>query len=214
MNIKEAQKTLSEIIQEATSKGPTLVLLSGGSTVKISSKIFENLSDTQWGNLRITLTDERYGAYNHPDSNWKQLLESGLSAPETSCIPVLSPQQLDRETTAKLFAKNLDNLLKDCNQVIGFFGIGLDSHIAGILPGSSAVSEAGIVSDFDGGKFQRITIAPPFFDRITKGIIYAEGSAKADVFEMLSKDLPEDDYPDQLIKRCQSYTLMYNEEGL
>jgi 6-phosphogluconolactonase/glucosamine-6-phosphate isomerase/deaminase len=100
--------------------------------------------------------------------------------------------------------------------VLGFwgFGIGLDSHIAGILPDSPAVTEPGIVCEFDGGQFERITIAPSFFERITEGIIYTEGAVKAEAFEKLSEDLPVETYPDQLIKQCQSYKLIYNQEGV
>lgn len=212
--MKDAQKTLEEMIQEASSQGPTLVLLSGGSTVKVSAGVFSNLTEDQWSNLYISLTDERYGLYNHQDSNWRQLRENGLKIPDRSSIPVLQPDNQNRATTALRYAQNLERLSKECRHIIGFFGIGLDSHIAGILPDSPAVTESGIVCDFDGGQFERITIAPSFFERITDGIIYTEGAVKAEAFEKLSKDLPVETYPDQLIKRCQSYKLIYNREGV
>ena len=166
--MKDAQKTLEEMIHEASSQGPTLVLLSGGSTVKISSGAFSNLSEDQWSNLYISLTDERYGHYDHQDSNWRQLRENGLKIPDRSSIPVLKPGNQDRATTALRYAQNLERLSKECQHIIGFFGIGLDSHIAGILPDSPAVTEPGIVCEFDGGQFERITIAPSFFERITE----------------------------------------------
>jgi len=93
----------STVLRELSLEKKVLLFLTGGSSISVGVKISEILRNSQdqnlLKNLTITLTDERYGEVNYPESNWYQLLQKGFSLPGAKLIPVLKGEdknELDR----------------------------------------------------------------------------------------------------------------------
>lgn len=201
-----------EEIKEKTSTGNVLYLASGGSSIAVSVRIINQLPADVRAKLTFSLTDERYGQVGHADSNWKQFLDGGLSTEGMTLLPVLQEGNMTREETATHFASALTSVLETSPYVIALFGIGADSHIAGLLPQSSAVQEEKtIVASYLAPPYERISITPQVFRKIDSGYIYARGESKKNAIEGLSQDLPFVSHPNQLIKWCGHYFVSFNQ---
>lgn len=162
--------------------------------------------------IAIMLTDERYGIYDHPDSNARQLREAGFDASEATFIPVLTPENLSLEATCSRYNEALRTAFAYADVVIGQFGIGPDGHIAGILPHSSAVRARKLVAGYDAGNFIRITMTPPAFSHIGVAYAFAGGSTKhAALLSLQQKKLALSVQPAQILRRvAESY--IYNDQ--
>lgn len=208
---EEVANLVARTLQQHTAKEKVLLLLSGGSSVPIGIRALSLLSTEERARIVIGMTDERYGAYFHADSNWKTLCDQGIESlviPE--CHPILTKDNLSKEEFAERYARMLMNFIKDSVAIIGLFGIGADDHIAGILPESTAAMEYNqLMTAYDAGKFQRITITPSFFPHINTAIVCAGGNEKREAVERLQSELPATKHPDQLIKRCGTYQIYY-----
>lgn len=193
-------------------KGEVLLFLSGGSTIPIGVDALHNIPANIAPRLHIALADERYGAYLHADSNWKGLLDAGLSEDQGFVLhPVITSSALPIKETSVAYEAVLLELFEKISTVIALFGIGEDDHIAGILPDSPAAHETKrFVIDYDAGKFQRITIAPPVFPYITTAMISAKGEKKRESIARLSESLDSIMHPDQLVHQCAKTTIFYS----
>lgn len=186
----------------------TLWLIPGGSNIPISVCAMDIIKESVIGkpkvmsNLYITLTDERFGPVGHADSNWTQLEKAGfdfsylsLSAPYSYGVnaePVLlanpgGDKTLDLEETVKSWEKRVVKLFDSADIIIGQFGIGADGHIAGILPGSPAVSCKSMVCGYTSPKFTRITLTFPALRRVNSAYAFAFGEEKRPALEKLMK---------------------------
>jgi len=149
-------------------------------------------------NLTVTLTDERYGSINHPDSNWRQLREQGFDFALVNAIPVLVGKSLDE--TTKLFGINLRDALNQNDVIVGQFGIGTDGHIAGVLPNSIGVKSPGTVVSYDAGKFKRITITLKTISSMNIAYSFVYGESKREAISNLRMNLTVDEQPAQILK--------------
>jgi 6-phosphogluconolactonase len=205
------QKIADEITEQAKTR-KVLYLASGGSSIPVSVAVLKSLSPETMRKLTLTLTDERYGNVGHPDSNWQQLKDVGLDTSMFSCVPVLPPGELEKEEVAEHFEEHLSALFKTSPYIIALFGIGADSHIAGILPDSDAVKEEKhLVAVYDAGAFTRITITPPVFHMIDSAYVYARGESKRAAVDGIGQELPFVSFPNQLVKWCGHYSVSYNQ---
>lgn len=204
---------IAEEISEKSQSQRVLYFASGGSSIPISIKIINSLPLNVRAQLLFTLTDERYGKVGHPDSNWQQFVVGGIDFSGIDTLPILTDPVASKEETAMQFAEELRKQFEDHPYTIALFGIGADSHIAGILPHSPAVKEVTqLVSSYHAGQYERITITPPVFPLIDSAYIYARGEAKKDAVEKLESDLPFLEYPNQLVKRCGGYIVHFEAE--
>lgn len=181
-----------------------LWLLSGGSNIAISVEAFNILKKEYpariMPNLAVTLTDERYGKPGHHDSNWQHLLDAGFMMKDIWAVPVLSNLPLDK--TVEKYIENYKEMSHWADVVIGQFGIGPDGHIAGILPGSIAVTCKENACGYDGGKFVRVTLTPHAIRSIDSAYTFAFGSSKKEAVEKLHKDdISISDLPAQVLKK-------------
>jgi len=94
---------------------------------------------------------------------------------------------------------------------VGLFGIGADGHTAGILPGSSVLTDSHIVSTYTGPDFQRITITPLVVAKLDVAIAFATGSKKASALSDLQKDLSISQQPAQVLKLANSTYIYTNQ---
>lgn len=187
----------------------TLLLLTGGSTIAIFAKAWAEVDYEHKNKAILTLTDERYGIPGHRDSNWQQLqnLEVDLSNPRN--LPVLQ-SGLSLEETAQVWNQKLRRAVDYANKVIAIFGIGADSHIAGIKPSSPPLHESSnLAAAYKADDFERITITPAIFPLINEALIFASGDKKHAALELLEKNLDSVSFPDQLIKQTGQFTVYY-----
>jgi len=68
----------SSILKQLAGGKHVLLFLAGGSSVMVAVQLAKILKKYSCKNLTITLTDERYGAIDHFNSNYFQLMEKVL----------------------------------------------------------------------------------------------------------------------------------------
>jgi len=204
------QKMIAETIAEAIvnqleAGKKVLWLIPGGSAIAVAVEVSKIIIGSSYEKLTVTLTDERYGELNHPDSNWLQLQQAGFYLPEAHLIPVISDK--DMAETTEEFAKNLKEELANADYSIGFFGIGPDGHTAGILPGSPAVSSDNLTADYSAGNFERITITPKVIVQLSEAFVYAVGENKWEALAKLETEVDLDEEPSQILKQVPKLTI-------
>lgn len=214
MTTFQSARRIADCIMENCS-GKTLVLLSGSSSSKIGIKALQLLPQEILDEITVTLVDERFVAFDSPDSNWNTLLGLGLKDIAVQKIAVLGQNNDTREQVSADFLQALSTAQSEAQYTVAVFGIGTDNHIAGILPNSEAAkTHDQIVTNYATDSFERITITPPFFETIDFAFLYAEGAGKATAIQLLSSNLDSVGYPAQLLKNTKNWEILYNEEAL
>ncbi len=203
---------LTARLQTALQAGKRVLwLVPGGSSIAIAAAVSQNLQGTDVHNLMVTLTDERFGTVGHKDSNWKQLADAGFSLPGAHLSPVLDGSG-DRPHTTMQFANTLQELYRQSDYKLGFFGMGADGHTAGNIPGSPAVTSLEFAASFD-GSFQRITMTPIAIAQLDEAVVYAVGEEKKPALEQLQQDLPLETQPAQALKKIPELTIFNDQTG-
>jgi 6-phosphogluconolactonase/glucosamine-6-phosphate isomerase/deaminase len=188
-----------------------LWFVTGGSNVSVDIAVMNRLDNELTKNLTITLTDERHGDYGHPDSNWQQLLDGGFDSKQARIFPVLQLDNQSLEQTTRIYATNLDVALDEAEVVIGFYGLGNDGHIAGILPNSVAVDAQGSATGYQTEQFNRITTTFETIRRCDVAYMYAGGADKLEPLQNLAKDIALAEQPAQVLKQI-SEAYIYNDQ--
>jgi 6-phosphogluconolactonase/glucosamine-6-phosphate isomerase/deaminase len=189
-----------------------LWLVCGGSAEAVAIAVSKQLQGKDLRLLTVTLTDERYGAVGHADSNWQQLADGGFELPGAAMVPVLEPGE-DRALTTEKFNDNLQGLLRRAEYRIGLFGVGPDGHTAGILPYSPAVNAVGFAASYDGPDYQRITMTPNAITKLDEAVIYAVGQTKWPVIDAFDDDSALDAQPAQILKHVPVLTICNDRKG-
>lgn len=185
-----------------------LWLVPGGSAIAIAVAVGKRLAGTDTTNLYVTLTDERYGAVGHGDSNWKQLLDAGFDIPGAQLAPVLSGAGIGE--TAKACADYLETQLNGADYSVGLFGMGADGHTAGVLPGSDVVASTELAVHYQADDYQRVTMTLAAIARLDDAVVYATGPEKIDALEGLRTEVSLAEQPAQVLKQVHSSTI-YND---
>lgn len=193
--------------------GPTLWFVSGGSNIKLAVSIMERIDSELSSNLTIALADERFGPYNHPDSNWSQLMNKGFDPKNARLIETLTRESTSLEDTVNRYQNNLLLAMEESTEIIGQFGMGVDGHIAGILPGSVACEEVpNIVIGYESQPFTRITLSLNGIRKLSSAFLIAVGQDKHDQLDkLINQDLPVNVQPAQIIKQVQE-SYLYNDQ--
>jgi 6-phosphogluconolactonase/glucosamine-6-phosphate isomerase/deaminase len=209
---KAGERALAARLIDALSMGPVLWLVPGGSNIPISVDVMQSLPEKLQTNLVIALTDERYGAPNHPDSNWLQLTEAGFKPGRAAVITPLSSDPLPLAQAIARYEKNLAQAFQKAGVIIGQFGIGADGHIAGILPGSSAVKDTNLVASYEAPDFTRITLTPTALAHLQAAYVFAYGEAKEPALSQLrDENLSITEQPSQILKQLPE-VYIYNDQ--
>lgn len=211
--------SLASTIAEALNNGhKALFLICGGSNIPHIVKALEIIhgivKDDLLPNLTVALTDERYGPVRHKDSNWQQIEDMGANLRKIETVPVLMGKSF--EVTVNEYSARIKNIIEDVETdgglVCGIFGIGSDSHIAGILPGSPAIDDPRYVCGYDAGSYIRITITPRVIRRIGKAYAFAFGDSKMEAMRRLkAANAPIDREPCQILKELAD-ALVYSDQ--
>jgi 6-phosphogluconolactonase/glucosamine-6-phosphate isomerase/deaminase len=208
-----SQHIANSIIKNCT--GKTLLLLSGGSSAKVGIKVLQLLPQEILQKVTVALCDERFVAFDSPDSNWNLLTTLGINEIDVKKIAVLPRDSEDRQRVALDYSEALKTELTNSQHVVAILGLGVDNHTAGILPNTEASHTTNLLTfDYATDNFERITITPAFFTNIDFAFLYTEGAEKKSAVELLNNDLDPVAYPSQLIKNTKSWEVLYNEEAL
>jgi 6-phosphogluconolactonase/glucosamine-6-phosphate isomerase/deaminase len=202
----------ARIITELQDGKKVLWLVCGGSNISISVAAlrlikagFPKLSPEK---LSITLTDERYGPVGHFDSNWKQLADAGFNFALMRSRPVLTGLGLDE--TVNVFEGTFENVSHEADIVIGQFGIGADSHIAGALPGSPAIDSKRTAVAYKSGNFTRITLTLAALSRLDVAYAFVFGESKKKAVDSLrDTDASISEQPVQVLKKLREAHLIF-----
>jgi len=202
---------LSERLNQELKRGKKVLwLVCGGSSIPLEVRAMAQVPQELQHNLTLALTDERYGEFGHPDSNWQQLDEAGFQPGDATSIPTLVPH-LSLVETCETYEHNIATALAGADIVIAQFGIGADGHIAGALPDSPAITEDRLVAGYDAGNFTRVTLTPPALRQITVAYAFVYGDAKRETLQNLQdKNLPLKKQPAQILKQLPE-TYIYND---
>jgi 6-phosphogluconolactonase/glucosamine-6-phosphate isomerase/deaminase len=208
-SVDDAAKYIAgEIVSHMSGESKVLWLVPGGSAIKVAVEAAKIIAEYPHKNLSVTLTDERYGPVGHKDSNWKQLFDAGFRLPEAKLFPVLTGEDL--KMTAEDFSNIISRELAFADYKIGLFGMGVDGHLAGILPKSGAVFSFGLAFGYKTAQFERITITNKVIINLDEAVLYAEGSEKEDALENLDKDLGVFFQPAQVLRKVKKFKVFYN----
>jgi len=202
---KDGIQALADTIISFLKKGNTVLwLVPGGSNVPIAVEamgiIRRSVKQASLAKLAITLTDERYGPVGHPDSNWKQLQDAGISFAGIRAYPILDGSSFAETVTT--FGDNIKAILASTDVIIGQFGMGADGHIAGILPHSPAVLEEALPTvGYESKPFTRISLTFSVLRKIDAAYVFVSNGSKKDAIDLLHRDdVSLDDQPAQILK--------------
>jgi 6-phosphogluconolactonase/glucosamine-6-phosphate isomerase/deaminase len=156
-----------------------LWLVSGGSNIPLSIQVMRALPPETHKNLAIMLADERFGTFNHKDSNMHQLAELGFQPGTATVVPVLAPGEQTLDETCVRYNRAVRTAFRNADVIVGQFGMGADGHIGGILPDSPAADPTKkFVVGYDAGAFLRITLTPYAIKQVTAAYLFAFGDTK------------------------------------
>jgi 6-phosphogluconolactonase len=161
------------------------VAISGGSTPQIIYRLISSppyIDRLDWSKVYLFWSDERSVPPDHPDSNYRQAMQSGLSR-----LP-LSPSQIfrmpaERELSAaaeeyeSLIRKNLGPSLFD----LVMLGVGEDGHVASLFPNSPALAlqdRLVAANEIAEKKTFRMTLTLPCINQSWRPVLYVWGSNK------------------------------------
>lgn len=216
MNIKSFDSVvqyLARVLGEQLDSGQRVLwLVPGGSLIGSAvevSKIIAN--NPNISNLTVTLTDERYGRPGHPDENWRKLIDAGFALEGARLCPVLQGE--DGLVTSAHYAELLESEFGGAGYSVGFFGMGPDSHIAGIKPDSPSVDEALLTSFYKGEDFERVTITFSAIKHLDEVVVAAKGKEKASAIKaLLDDDVPLSKSPAHILRQLPKVSLFTDYE--
>lgn len=181
-------------------------LLSGGSAITVAVLAARQL-DGNNRKLTVSLVDERYGALRHSDSNWAQLEQAGFNVPGAKLEPILTGKSASE--TAQDYNHLADSLFKHNDYCIGLLGIGVDGHIAGILPGSPAADAKDFACFYIAPDYSRLTLTPKALIQLDEVVVYAVDETKRQALNELDRSLDINEQPAQVLKLIPAVTI-YN----
>jgi 6-phosphogluconolactonase len=201
------------LIDELTAGKHVLWLVCGGSNIAAEAAIMQAIPADLSQRLTVTLTDERYGAVGHKDSNWQQLIEADFDAKAATAMPVLGGKSLE-ETVADYGAR-IEELFAKSDSAMALFGIGGDGHIAGILPDSPAARETtALTAGYDSPPYTRLTLTFPALQKIDIAYAMAFGPDKRAAIQRLqNEDRALTEQPSQVLKQLPEATIFSDQIG-
>ncbi len=187
-----------------------LWLVSGGSNIPHQVKIMNDLPDELTRRLTIIPIDERYGPEGHPDSNVKQLYDSGFKPKHAVFYAPLDGSPLDR--TVSNYAKAVQVAFGNTDRTIAQLGMGADGHIAGVFPGSPAMTAPILVMSYQGSDFLRMTLTLAALRQIDEAYLFVYGREKRAALDKLCDgDIAIEEQPAQVLRELRE-VYIYNDQ--
>lgn len=209
------QQFVSIAREAIAERGAFYVALAGGSTPKA---IFEKLAedpiakDVQWSKVWLFWSDERSVPPNHPDSNYRMAMQSGLNQlgiPEEQTFRMPADESLEHGASRyeALIREKVPDQVFDLIQL----GMGDDGHTASLFPETHALhtQDRLVVSNFVPQKDTwRMTFTYALINRARVISIYVLGAGKADILpEVLEGPYQPDHLPSQRVGTRSNHAL-------
>lgn len=215
-----AAKIISQVIAEKIAESQILLLLSGGSTVKIYPFLLQHLNRFQsLERLAVSLIDERWDKNPvHAAANWPQIIRTGLPELVASkggkVYQILQGNSLVQDTDK--FNKFLLEQIKLNPYIISLQGIGPDGHTAGIFPAERKIFNKIKVNkelaffhhQGPAGQKERISVTPEFISRINRIILFAKGLDKLPVLETVTRLWKSPETQEQKLGLASQYPVL------
>jgi 6-phosphogluconolactonase/glucosamine-6-phosphate isomerase/deaminase len=211
--VEQAASRLADAVNRSV---PTLLLLSGGSSVAVADKALDTLKPKHRKYITIAQIDERFGKPGHKDSNWNAIDDAAGDFNEYAGVaPILQGSGSIEEDSAYYDAR-LHELLKNNIIKVGLFGIGADGHIAGMLGGEQhsflKYTDGRLVVNFKGSDFPRITTTRSLMHYLDEAVVFAAGPSKRKAVMDLKKTIEPHMHPAQLLKDTNEAWVFYSKE--
>lgn len=120
---KAAKHLRRRLIDKLIAQRPVAWLIPGGSNIELSVAVMKSIPESLRSQLTILQTDERFGDYDHPDSNWLQLKQAGFDANGARVETVLTKNNLSLDESVERYNKIIEDIFQQNTVVIGQFGI-------------------------------------------------------------------------------------------
>ena len=200
-----------KIGNEIKSGKQVLWLIGGGSSIDIAAAARRGLPSDALNKLEVSLTDERFGPRSHSNSNWQALIDAGFEIRGLQATEIIKDQDLAAETLD--FDRFLKAALEKCDFTIGLIGIGADSHIAGIKPGSLAVKSHELAIGYRADDFERITMTFEAIKKLDLCVAYLKEKDKKQVIQSFKYEYPLDSRPSQILKQVKKAIIFVDTNG-
>lgn len=199
------------LVTELQAGKHVLWLVSGGSNINATVAVMPQIPVELRDHLTLMLSDERYGAVGHADSNYQQFLDKGFNPGPARFIPTLQ-SDMSLEATAAAYSETVQAEFAKADIIISQLGIGADGHIAGALPGTVATTSDAWVVGYDSPPYQRITLTFPALKLIDVDYSLVYGPDKqAALTQLQSANLPLAQQPAQILKLLPE-AYVYNDQ--
>ena len=209
---EEAASHIAERIRTLLASGKSVLwLVSGGSNIPIQIAAMQQIPDSLSKDLTIMPVDERYGPYNHRDSNATQLRKNGFDPKHAECVDVLE-DNLDMTDTVQLFNNYFAREVAMGDYIFATLGMGADGHTAGILPHSPALASTDFAIGYKARDFERITLcADAIATHCDEVVLCAFGESKVSALHRLAEhDDQRQAVPAILLREVKNCTV-YND---
>jgi 6-phosphogluconolactonase/glucosamine-6-phosphate isomerase/deaminase len=156
--------------------------------------------------------DERYGQLGHKDSNLEQLYAAKFDTGSAKILPILTDETDSLEIAVKHYEVTFESAVKDADFIIAQLGIGANGHIAGIQPGSPALTSKELIAGFSWDDYERLTLTAKALEKINVIYVLAYGEDKKDqLTKLMNEDLDPNLQPAQILKQM-SDVYIYNDQ--
>lgn len=208
----DAAAHIADRLQTVLGEGRSVLwLISGGSNIDIQISAMKQLSEDATRHLTIMPVDERYGPYNHLNSNAAQMRRGGFEPKRAEWIDILEPDESVQAAT-RLLNDYVARKVAGGDYVFATLGIGADGHTAGILPYSPALASTDFAITYQGPDYQRITLcADALVLHCDEVCVCAFGASKQPVLaKLIEGDDERDKRPADLLRGITNCTV-YND---
>jgi 6-phosphogluconolactonase len=183
---KAAAENAVEILSSAIeTNGQAFWVLAGGtSPMAAYRELVKEYADTlDWGKVTVLIGDERFVAYDHPDSNWGAIMKIFDGHEAFAPMIRIAPDILATvELTAESYESQIIGLGIERFDLV-WLGVGEDGHTLSLFPGNDAfttVTASWVVPVHDSPKppSERISLSLTALQYVSELVIFATGANK------------------------------------
>lgn len=185
---KAAAQYAAEVLKDSIADtGQATWVLAGGSTPMAAYRqiVDEYSTALDWSKVRLVIGDERCVSFDHPDSNWGQIMAilDTLDVPQGNLV---TPTHITDSKTAAVEYEERIETIPEFDLV--WLGMGEDGHTLSLFPGhdTDMRSERLVIPVLDSPKApsERISLTLKALKRARHCYILASGAGKADVVSL------------------------------
>ncbi len=201
--LAQAAGDLVEETFSASSRPNVSIGLAGGSTPQAAYRLLAE-RPLDWERAVLWLSDERWVAHDHPDSNGATILQTLAShVPARFLRPRYSPH-LNPSDSAAFYEAELRLLHGDDPPDLILLGMGADGHTASLFAGTAALETTSeriyVATNIPSLDVWRLTSTFPLLEQAERVVVLVSGAEKAETLAAVLKG-PEDVYPIQRLLR-------------